>query len=411
MNVFKKLSEGLKKTRENLSKRLSALFSGQTLTDEFFDDLEEILITADLGMETSLLIADTLRKRVRERGITDPGVAHEVLIEVMTELISSPDMNPEINTDGNLAVILVIGVNGAGKTTTIGKLAARFVSEGKKVLIAAADTFRAAAIEQVTIWAQRAGADVVSRPEGSDPASVVYDALDRAKKLGTDILIIDTAGRLHNKKHLMDELKKIRRIIAEKTGGNAITGGNASEGDSTTETLLVLDATTGQNAVSQAKLFNEACGVTGIVLTKLDGTAKGGIIIPIVAELKIPVKLVGVGEKLSDLEVFNPRDFIEALFENDTDFDYNYERLDETEESDEETAEVEAAVEDAIAEELTAADVSDDETADEAAETARDDETADESETEETVQPKKKGAFDFLFRPIGRKKDDNNSDE
>jgi signal recognition particle GTPase len=229
---------------------------------------------------------------------------------------------------------------------------------------------------------------------------VVYDALDRAKKINADILIIDTAGRLHNKQHLMDELKKIRRIIGEKTAPNTEDGAN----NNTTETLLVLDATTGQNAVSQAKLFNEACGVTGIVLTKLDGTAKGGIIIPIVADLKIPVKLVGVGEKLTDLEIFNPREFIEALFDNETDFDYNYERLDETEE---ETTEIEETIEDAIAEELNTAEDETDETADDIAE-----DNADEISDE--TQPKKKGAFDFLFKPIGRNKDkknDNHSDE
>jgi fused signal recognition particle receptor len=328
MNIFKRLGEGLKKTRENLSRRLSALFAGKTLSDEFYDNLEEILITGDIGMEMSVRITESLRRRVREKAIKDTSEAQEELINIITEFLM-----PEYSADGDIEgdtdlpqntamqVILVIGVNGAGKTTTIGKLAARYAEDGKNVIVAAADTFRAAAIEQLTIWAERAGAKVVSRPEGSDPASVVYDALDTAKARNADVLIIDTAGRLHNKKHLMDELAKIRRIIAEKT-------------DTNTETLLVLDATTGQNAVSQAKLFNETCGVTGIVLTKLDGTAKGGIIIPIAAELKIPVKWVGVGEKIGDLTEFNPREFIEAIFSNANDFDYNYERLDNENDND-----------------------------------------------------------------------------
>jgi fused signal recognition particle receptor len=232
------------------------------------------------------------------------------MLDGETELLLSDKQS------GKPAVILVIGVNGAGKTTTIGKLSYRLKNEGKRVIIAAADTFRAAAIEQLSVWAERAGAELIARAEGSDPASVVYDALDAAKARKADVLIIDTAGRLHNKKHLMDELKKIRRIIADKAGEEA-------------ETLLVLDATTGQNAVSQARLFNEACGVTGIVLTKLDGTAKGGIVIPIVAELHIPVKLIGVGEKLSDLEAFDSAAFAEGLFEANTDFDYNYEVIDD----------------------------------------------------------------------------------
>jgi fused signal recognition particle receptor len=299
MNIFKKLGLGLKKTRESIAGKLSGL-SGKKIDESFYDELEEILVTSDLGFETSTNIVSQLRKKK----LSSTETLMSELKAIISDMLKSGG-EADINYIGSPAIILVIGVNGAGKTTTIGKLASKLKAEGKKVIIAAADTFRAAAIDQLAVWAERSDCELIRRPEGSDPASVVYDALDTAKARKADVLIIDTAGRLHNKKHLMDELKKIRRIVADKT-------------ESATETLLVLDATTGQNAVNQAKLFNEACDVTGIVLTKLDGTAKGGIVIPIVADLKIPVKLIGTGEKIEDLDIFDPEAFAEALFIDDS---------------------------------------------------------------------------------------------
>jgi fused signal recognition particle receptor len=298
LNFFQKIGFGLRKTRDNINKKLNLLF-GKKIDEAFFDELEELLITSDIGMKMSVEITSKLRKYSGENAVTDPDKTREELINIISETLYTE--NPEITAK----VILVIGVNGAGKTTTIGKLSARLKAEHKRVIIAAADTFRAAAIEQLEVWAVRADCEIVSRPHGSDPASVVYDAIDVFKSRRADVLIIDTAGRLHNKKNLMDELAKIRRIIAEKVGDD-------------TETLLVLDATTGQNAVSQARLFNEVCDVDGIVLTKLDGTAKGGIVIPISAELKIPVKYIGVGEQIDDLAPFDPRSFTEALFNDNS---------------------------------------------------------------------------------------------
>jgi fused signal recognition particle receptor len=297
MNIFKKLGMGLRKTRESIADKLTGL-TGKKIDDSFYDELEEILVTSDLGFETSTAIVSKLKKA--KLSSTDTLMTE--LKAIISDMLESGG-KADINMSGSPAVILVIGVNGAGKTTTIGKLASKLKAEGKKVIIAAADTFRAAAIDQLAVWAERSDCELIRRPEGSDPASVVYDALDTAKARKADVLIIDTAGRLHNKKHLMDELKKIRKIVADKT-------------ETDTETLLVLDATTGQNAVNQAKLFNEACDVTGIVLTKLDGTAKGGIVIPIVAELKIPVKLIGTGEKIEDLDIFDPEAFAKGLFDD-----------------------------------------------------------------------------------------------
>ncbi len=320
MNIFSKIAEGVRKTKDSMMSKIGALFGAhKQLDDDFFDELEEVLITCDIGVETSLSIVEKLRESVKAKKLTTPDETRAELKNIIEEMLGE---DKKIDTSTTPSVILVIGVNGAGKTTTIGKLAAKYKNEGKKVLVAAADTFRAAAIEQLQIWTERAGVDIVKHAEGSDPAAVVFDAVTAAKARGTDVLICDTAGRLHNKKNLMDELKKISRIIHEQGEGCSL------------ETLLVLDATTGQNAVNQAKLFSEVADITGIVLTKLDGTAKGGIIISINNELGIPVKLVGVGEKLDDLQEFNAHDFAEALFDNETDFDYNYERL-----TDEETSE------------------------------------------------------------------------
>lgn len=319
MNIFSKIAAGLKKTKDSMMGKLETLMNSFTKIDEdFFEELEELLITCDIGVETSLDICGELRKRVKEKGLSETPQLMNEMKEIITEMLGG---DTPIDISSKPAVILVIGVNGAGKTTTIGKLAARYKNEGKNVLVAAADTFRAAAIEQLEVWTERAGVDIVKHAEGSDPASVVFDAVTAAKARGVDVLICDTAGRLHNKKNLMDELKKISRIVHQQAEGCSL------------ETLLVLDATTGQNAVNQAKLFSETADITGIVLTKLDGTAKGGIIISIRRELGIPVKLVGVGEKLDDLQDFRAKDFAEALFETETDFDYNYERLTDGEEN------------------------------------------------------------------------------
>mgnify|MGYP001656061114 CR=1 FL=1 len=281
--------------------KLELLMNSFTKIDEdFFDELEETLILSDIGAETSMNICDKLRQAVKRTGATDPADVKQLLRDIIAEMLTGDN---ELKLDTKPSVIMVIGVNGAGKTTTIGKLAANLKAQGKKVVVAAADTFRAAAIDQLNVWTDRAGVDIVKHSEGSDPAAVVFDALTAAKARGADVVLCDTAGRLHNKKNLMEELKKIARVI------------NREVPDASVETLLVLDATTGQNAVNQAKLFSESAEITGIVLTKLDGTAKGGIIIPIKNELGISVKLVGVGEKIDDLQPFVPADYVKALFE------------------------------------------------------------------------------------------------
>ena len=280
--------------------KLELLMNSFTKIDEdFFDELEETLILSDIGAETSMQICDKLRQAVKRTGATDPADVKQLLRDIIAEMLTGDN---ELKLDTKPSVIMVIGVNGAGKTTTIGKLAANLKAQGKKVVVAAADTFRAAAIDQLNVWTDRAGVDIVKHSEGSDPAAVVFDALTAAKARGADVVLCDTAGRLHNKKNLMEELKKIARVI------------NREVPDASVETLLVLDATTGQNAVNQAKLFSESAEITGIVLTKLDGTAKGGIIIPIKNELGISVKLVGVGEKIDDLQPFVPADYVKALF-------------------------------------------------------------------------------------------------
>lgn len=300
MGLFEKLKNGLRNTKNSLSEKIGGIFkSSKKIDEDFFDELEETLITADLGAETSVEICDRLRVQVKKDSLSTPTGVLSAMKAIVGEMLSG---NNGLVLNTVPSVITVIGVNGAGKTTTVGKLAANLKAQGKKVLVAAADVFRAAAIEQLNVWTDRAGVDIIKREEGSDPAAVVYDACTGVMKDGYDILIIDTAGRLHNKKNLMDELRKIDKIINQKLPNSA------------RETLLVLDATTGQNAVNQARLFNEAAEISGIALTKLDGTAKGGIIIPIRNELNIPVKLVGVGEKLDDLQPFVPEDYVEALF-------------------------------------------------------------------------------------------------
>lgn len=299
--LFEKLKNGLRKTKEGFMSKVELLMNSFTKIDEdFFDELEETLILSDIGAETSIQICDQLRAAVKRTGATDPSDVKQLLRDIIAEILTGDN---GLRLDTKPSVIMVIGVNGAGKTTTIGKLAANLKAQGKKVLVAAADTFRAAAIDQLNVWTDRAGVDIIKHSEGSDPAAVVFDALTAAKARGADVVLCDTAGRLHNKKNLMEELKKIARVVGREVP------------DACVETLLVLDATTGQNAVNQAKLFSESAEITGIVLTKLDGTAKGGIIIPIKNELGIPVKLVGVGEKIDDLQPFVPADYVKALFE------------------------------------------------------------------------------------------------
>ena len=300
MGFFDKIKAGLTKTRDALSNTLGQVFSGfSELDDDFYDELEESLILADLGVETSGKAVERLRKRVREDHLKTTEEAKDALKDILTEMLNVG--TPELNLTTRPSVILVIGVNGVGKTTTIGKLATRLVKEGKKVLLVAGDTFRAAAADQLEIWAGRSGADIVRQHEGADPASVVFDGIQAAKARNVDVILIDTAGRLHNKQNLMNELNKISRIV------------NRELPDAAQEVLLVLDGTTGQNGLIQAKQFKEIAGVTGIVLTKLDGTAKGGIVIAVADSLQLPVKLVGVGEQPEDLMPFVARDFVEAL--------------------------------------------------------------------------------------------------
>ena len=302
MGFFNKIAEGLKKTRDSMMGKVDALLNSFTkIDDDFFDALEESLIMADVGAVTSARICENLRKKVKEEGLSDPTAVKGALKEIIAQMLAGDEA---LNLSTKPSIILVIGVNGVGKTTTIGKLAHNLHEDGKKVLLAAADTFRAAAIDQLQIWADRAGVDLVKHGEGSDPAAVVFDAINAGKARGCDVVICDTAGRLHNKKNLMDELSKIARVIDREAPGSA------------KEVLLVLDATTGQNALNQAKLFQEAAGLTGIILTKLDGTARGGVVIGIKEELNIPIKYIGVGEQIDDLRPFDSKEFVEALFED-----------------------------------------------------------------------------------------------
>lgn len=301
MGFFDRLKEGLQKTRKGITEKIDqVLVSFGKIDDELFEELEEILVTSDIGVETSMRIIEDLKKKVKDKKITDPGSIKNLLKEELIQILTED--KSDLNVDVNPTVITVIGVNGVGKTTSIGKIANLLKQKGKKVILAAADTFRAAAIDQLEIWSNRVGVDLIKQSEGSDPAAVVFDAVQAAKARKTDVLICDTAGRLHTKKNLMEELKKVSRVIDRELPG------------SNRETLLVLDATTGQNAISQAKTFSEVADITGIVLTKLDGTAKGGIVIAIKSELKIPVKLIGVGEKMEDLQRFDAEEFVEALF-------------------------------------------------------------------------------------------------
>jgi fused signal recognition particle receptor len=301
MGIFSKIKQGLKKTRDSVIGQIGSMLKSFTKIDEeLFEELEELLVMGDVGVNTAHDICEKVKVKVKETGTTEPEKIQELLEEVVSEILRG---GQELNLGTKPSIILVIGVNGVGKTTTIGKMANRFKNDGKKVLLAAADTFRAAAIDQLQIWADRSGCDIIKQNEGSDPAAVVFDAISAAKARGTDIIIADTAGRLHNKKHLMDELAKINRIIDRELP------------DADKEILLVLDATTGQNAVSQVEHFKEATGITGIVLTKLDGTAKGGIVLAIKNTLDVPVKFIGVGEQIDDLQPFDPDAFSKALFD------------------------------------------------------------------------------------------------
>lgn len=301
MGLFKKIKEGLKKTRDSVVGQIDSMLKSFTKIDEeLFEELTELLVMGDVGVTTAEQITDTLRTRVKKEGIKDPAQIRQLLEDVVADMLRG-DEELKINTKPS--IILVIGVNGVGKTTTIGKLANNLRNQGKSVLLAAADTFRAAAIEQLEVWADRSGCDIVKQKEGSDPAAVIFDAISAAKARNTDVIICDTAGRLHNKKHLMDELAKIGRVIDRELP------------DADKEFLLVLDATTGQNAVNQAEQFSKATGITGIVLTKLDGTAKGGVVLAIKNGLGIPVKYIGVGEQIDDLQEFVPEDFSKALFD------------------------------------------------------------------------------------------------
>ncbi len=300
MGFFDKLKNGLNKTKKSLDEKINTVFSSFRKVDEdFLEELEEILIMSDIGMDTSIKIINHLRERIKKEKIEDEEDVKKALREEMQKILEVTDISLHLNTKPS--VILVIGVNGVGKTTSIGKIANRLAKDGKKVVVAAADTFRAAAVEQLEIWAKRSRADIVKREEGIDPASVVYDAIKMTKEKNADVLIVDTAGRLHNKKYLMDELNKIQKVINKEM----------SEADK--EVLLVIDGTTGQNAISQVKAFKEEADITGIVLTKLDGTAKGGVVIGIVDENKIPVKFIGVGEQIDDMEIFNAEDFVKAI--------------------------------------------------------------------------------------------------
>ena len=300
MGFFDKLKNGLGKTKKTINDKINNVFSSfRKVDEELLEELEEVLVTSDIGMETSINIIEKLRTRIKRDRIEDEEEVKKALKEIMKEILDVAE--PKLNLDTKPSVILVVGVNGVGKTTSIGKIANKLVKDGKKVVVAAADTFRAAAVEQLEIWANRSNSVIVKKEEGADPASVVYDAIQKTNEIGADVLICDTAGRLHNKKYLMDELAKIKKVIEKELP------------DSSKEVLMVLDAETGQNAILQVKAFKETTDITGIVLTKLDGTAKGGVVLGIVDENKIPVKFIGVGEQIDDMEVFNSQEFLDAI--------------------------------------------------------------------------------------------------
>lgn len=299
---FKRLVSGLTKTRDNIVSGIDSIFSGfSSIDDDFYEEIEEILIMGDLGVVTTNKIIDNLKAKVKEQKIKEPALCKQLLIDSIKEQMNLGEN--AYDYENNKSIVLVIGVNGVGKTTSVGKLAAQLKNNGKKVVLAAADTFRAAAIEQLTEWSNRSGVDIIAQQEGADPGAVIYDAIAASKSRKADVLICDTAGRLHNKKNLMEELKKIDRIIEKEYG------------DAYRENLVVLDATTGQNALAQAKQFMECSNITGIILTKMDGTAKGGIAVAIQSELSIPVKYIGIGEKIEDLQKFNANEFVDALFD------------------------------------------------------------------------------------------------
>ena len=404
MGIFSKFKAGLKKTKDSMINKMHRVVNSFTKIDEeLFEQLEETMIMSDIGVETSLEICNRLRKKVKEDGVTDPSLIMDMIQDIVSEMIGE---DSPLNMSTTPSIIMVIGVNGAGKTTTIGKLCHQLKSEGKKVIVAAADTFRAAAIDQLQVWTDRAGVDIVKHAEGSDPGAVVYDAISAAKARDCDVLIIDTAGRLHNKKNLMDELAKINRIMSSQAEGCS------------KEVLLVLDATTGQNAVNQARLFSETAELTGIVLTKLDGTAKGGIVISIMNELNIPVKLVGVGEKIDDLQPFDRKSFISALFEDsDNEAEENEDEI-EAVEAENDTAETDIEEEIAVQPTEEAVPAIDEQNAFEVAEEPAEEapaeavseeikaeenvtdepaEEAEEEKQEEAEKPKKRGFFSKLF--------------
>lgn len=300
MGFFDKLKQGLGKTKSSIDEKINNVFSVFRKVDEdLLEELEEVLVMSDIGMDTSVKIIDELRTKIKKEKIEDENDVKKALKEIMGEILDIAE--PKLNLDTKPSIILVVGVNGVGKTTSIGKIANNLVKQGKKVIVAAADTFRAAAVEQLDIWAKRSGSIIVKKEEGADPAAVVFDAIQKTKELNADVLIVDTAGRLHNKKYLMDELFKIKRVIEKEMS------------EASKEVLLVLDAETGQNAISQVKAFKETTDITGIVLTKLDGTAKGGVVIGIVSENQIPVKFIGVGEQIDDMQVFNSAEFLDAI--------------------------------------------------------------------------------------------------
>lgn len=301
---FQRLKQGLEKTRDDMNYKINDILGNYVqIDDDMMEDLEDLLISSDMGMETTMLLIDRLKETIREKQIKDPKLVKGLLAEEIRAILEDDPAKNRLNVEPSPAIILIVGVNGVGKTTTIGKLAYRFKTEGKSVLIAAADTFRAAAIEQIETWGERSNTPVISHKEGADPAAVVYDAIQAQKSRKIDVLICDTAGRLHNKKNLMNELEKIHRIIEKEAP------------EAQKEALLVLDATTGQNAILQAKTFNEVTDLSGLILTKLDGTAKGGVVLPLVQELDIPIKLIGVGEGMTDLQDFSGKDFANALID------------------------------------------------------------------------------------------------